>query len=114
MSPERWRRIEEIYRVASETEPARRTAFLAEACREDDDLRMEVESLLAHSGPTQGLVDQNAWAAAEEVGSSHVVLKRGELLGRYEIQGLLGTGGMAVVYSAIDGRLDRKVAVKVC
>ena len=38
----------------------------------------------------------------------------GRLLdGRYEIRGRLASGGMAVVYTAFDTRLDRTVAVKV-
>ncbi len=38
----------------------------------------------------------------------------GRLLdGRYEISGRLAQGGMAVVYTAFDTRLDRPVAVKI-
>lgn len=38
----------------------------------------------------------------------------GELIdGRYQLTALLATGGMATIYSAIDIRLDRKVAVKI-
>jgi serine/threonine-protein kinase len=38
----------------------------------------------------------------------------GELIDdRYQLTSLLATGGMATIYSAIDTRLDRKVAVKI-
>jgi len=42
-----------------------------------------------------------------------MALNSGTKLGPYEIQSLLGTGGMGEVYRAHDSRLDRTVAIKV-
>ena len=50
MSSERWRQIEDLYHAALERDPGRRAGFLAEACRDDEELRREVESLLAQDG----------------------------------------------------------------
>ncbi len=47
MHPERWRQIEELYHSAIEREPDERRLFLDKACLGDDELRREVESLLA-------------------------------------------------------------------
>jgi len=46
MTPERWQRIEELYHAAYATPAGDRAVFLAEACREDEALRRQVESLL--------------------------------------------------------------------
>jgi hypothetical protein len=46
MTADRWQRIEQIYHAALERDAGERTAYVADACRGDDDSRMEVESLL--------------------------------------------------------------------
>jgi hypothetical protein len=50
MDPIRWQQIEQLYQAALEQEPGQRDAFLGEVCGDDEDLRREVESLLAQSG----------------------------------------------------------------
>ena len=61
--------------------------------------------LLAH-----GLLDQPEQAALDADSTSY---EPGMILGSYRILSLLGRGGMASVYEALDLRLERKVALKV-
>ena len=46
MKPERWQRIEELYNSAAEMPVAQRNSFLHDACKGDQNLLQEVESLL--------------------------------------------------------------------
>ena len=47
MSEERWRRVEDVFHRAADLASSERGAFLDSACGGDQDLRREVESLLA-------------------------------------------------------------------
>jgi len=55
MTPDRWKKIEELYHTARECEESQRLAFLNEACAGDDALRREVESLLACEGEPEAV-----------------------------------------------------------
>jgi len=50
MKPERYKEIERLYHLARECTPEQREAFLRRACDGDEELRQEVESLLAAEG----------------------------------------------------------------
>ena len=112
MNPDRWRQVADVYESALERDAAARAAFLAEACREDSDLRREVESLLAQEH-TSVVVDQDVLAVAAVVLEGGARLQPGTALGPYRVEALIGAGGMGEVYRARDTKLNRDIALKV-
>jgi len=104
MTPQRWQLIDRIFKSAIERTGAERTAFLIEAC-DNDELRAEVESLISAHEQTGSFLDAPAYEVAG-------VPLSGTVLGRYQVVSHLGSGGMAEVYLAEDLQLKRQVALK--
>ncbi|HXA66606.1 MAG TPA: hypothetical protein VNV82_15705, partial [Bryobacteraceae bacterium] len=60
MTPERYQRVIELFQAVSDCGPDARPALLAEACAGDDDLRREVEAMLAADARPGGFLDRPA------------------------------------------------------
>ncbi len=107
MDDQRWRRLEDLYHAARSLPAVARAEFLADECRGDESLRSEVESLLGQPDHT--------WVPAERgtrQDAPHLTMV-GRRIGGYQINALIGAGGMGEVYRARDTRLGRDVAIKI-
>jgi serine/threonine protein kinase/Tfp pilus assembly protein PilF len=113
MKPERWRQIEKLYDAALELDVSRRAAFLDQACKGDEELRREVASLLASDAQAGSFLAAPAVeVVARSIAAEPVSSPIGRRIGRYQVQSLLGAGGMGEIYLAQDTQLGRKVAIK--
>src|SRR5262249_13762074 len=114
MNPERWQRIEEIFRIAIDRPAVERDAYLTCACGADDDLRREVLSLLERDTAEDFIRDPIANAALAFTAKSKNDLT-GDRVGPYRVTRLIGRGGMGEVYGdeRDGGWLLRRVAVRV-
>jgi len=105
ITPERWQELRNVLYEALQVAPADRSAFLDRACASDSALRQELESLLAASDEVRPSFLKSS--------SSVLAIKPGTRLDDYEVETLIGSGGMGEVYRARDTRLRRVVAIKV-
>jgi eukaryotic-like serine/threonine-protein kinase len=114
--PDRWHHVERLYHDALARDAGERSAFLREACGDDEALRLEVESLLAYASDAQKFMDAPAIEIAAPAAIPSDTMSQtpvGRCFGPYEIGSLLGSGGMGEVYRARDTKLGRDVAIKI-
>jgi serine/threonine protein kinase len=104
MTSERWQKVKEIFTEAVELTTENRAKYLNEAINGDDELRLEVEKLLA-SDEDAGTIYKNFSIIPPE--------NVKDKIGNYKIIKKIGEGGMGAVYLAERTDIRQKVALKI-
>jgi eukaryotic-like serine/threonine-protein kinase len=114
MTPEKWLEVKEIFNAALDLPAAERGFFIEGRCA-DDELREEVEALLASADEAESFIEAPALTrvstlVTEEKMPSYI----GRQIGSYKIEREIGKGGMGAVFLAAraDDEFDKKVAIK--
>src|SRR5262245_34863940 len=113
MTPERWKKLDILFHEALELQAETRAAHLSKVCGDDEQLRVEVERLIAAHELEGSFIDSPIFSESEEMtGDDPDESPVGRRIGPYQVVSQLGRGGMGKVFLAEDLRLERKVALK--
>src|ERR1700683_4720955 len=113
MDVERWERIQSVFHKAVDRPESDRAAVLKSACGGDESLMADVAALLQEDARSASVLDRDLTGIAHQVLDSPLKSLPLEEFGPYLIKGVLGEGGMGVVYLAEREDLGSLVAIKI-
>ncbi len=110
-------RAADIFLEARELDPDARAGFVADACGGDDELRAEVESLLAASDESESYFERLAGRVGlEALADEGDAPEPGDkVIGSWRLTQRIGRGGMGAVYLAerADEQFEQRAALKI-
>ena len=112
MNPERWKAVKSQFLEASALPPEEHSAFLADLESADREIAALVEELLAVPAEQGPDLRHACWSTPAEAVPLPAFEPGRKLLDRFEITGLLGSGGLGEVYRAFDHQQKVFVALK--
>ncbi|MBK8467516.1 MAG: serine/threonine protein kinase [Chloracidobacterium sp.] len=110
-----WQKVDEGIAAVIEIGTVLRSAWLDKFCAGDDDLKSEIESLLAFEGDAASFLELPFGPHAAALLDSDSNGCAGKAFGNYDVIREIGEGGMGTVFLARrnDGEFDRLVALKI-
>lgn len=115
MTPEQWRRVNDLYHAALDLPPERRSGFVIDRASDDGTVARELQRLLEIDPDRTAAVDRAAVPEGHfgQFFGAPILLNGDRIADRYRIERELGAGGMGQVYEAFDEELNARIAVKI-
>lgn len=112
MKPERWEQVQGLLVHALDLDFSEQEAFIESACGQDPSLRAEVNALVESDRRAGAFLENAIGLSAATLDSSPV--EAGCRIGPYQLERLIGRGGLSVVYlaSRADHQYQGRAAVK--
>ncbi|MGH7711875.1 MAG: tetratricopeptide repeat protein [Gemmatimonadaceae bacterium] len=113
MDSARWERIQSLFHAVADLPPNEQAETLQRACADDLSLIADVMALVREDSGAGSVIDRGLADAALRLLDRSTAPLPQDRFGPYRLTGVLGEGGMGVVYRAVRDDLGATAAIKV-